>query len=127
MSLFHRTYLYPERRQFKIRGTERRVKWYYTKSRAPLDAPPAETVIPKHQSLYVHRHKSGAQIWMYDEDDGDGGGGPWKRIYPGHDHPDLDGYVLHLLESDQPRWVKEESARAYEIERARRRRMERAM
>ncbi|KAJ8496955.1 hypothetical protein ONZ51_g777 [Trametes cubensis] len=49
----------------------------------------------------------------------------WRMVYPGHAHPDMEGYVLHLLDDGTPRWVKESSAKTYECGRKLRRRLER--
>ncbi|RDX45845.1 hypothetical protein OH76DRAFT_1303638, partial [Lentinus brumalis] len=97
--------------------------------------------------LYVHGHRRGVQAWMYcstaregegtrngnwnengESEQGDslrrGKGASereWRRTYEGQEHPDLDGYVLHFLESGAPRWVRNVSAKAYE--KAQRKRM----
>ncbi|TFK92548.1 hypothetical protein K466DRAFT_595121 [Polyporus arcularius HHB13444] len=106
--------LHPQRRQFKIRNTDRHVSWYYTEAQRRLDGPPAHLLSPHHQSLYVHKYRDDTQIWMYDAGK-DGRRRPqWVRICQGHEHPDLDGYELHLLEKGSPRWVKNASARGYE-------------
>ncbi|KAI9065202.1 hypothetical protein FKP32DRAFT_504059 [Trametes sanguinea] len=55
------------------------------------------------------------------------GKGRWKLVYPGFPHPDLAGYVLHLLDDGQPRWVKEASAKTYAGGQRRRQRMARYM
>lgn len=39
--------------------------------------------------------------------------GGWERVRKGHEHPYLDGYVLHLVDSGQPRWVKRGTAMNY--------------
>ncbi|KAI0649889.1 hypothetical protein C8Q79DRAFT_1006217 [Trametes meyenii] len=56
--------------------------------------------------------------------EGEGQGG-WRVVYPGHRHPDLEGYVLHLLDSGEPRWVKEASAKTYACGKKLRQRMAR--
>ncbi|KAI0697667.1 hypothetical protein C8T65DRAFT_662035 [Cerioporus squamosus] len=91
---------HPQRRQFKIRNTDRHVIWYYTEAQRRLEGPPAHLLSPNNQSLYVHKYRDDTQVWM-------------ARIYPGWEHPDLEGYELHLIEKG-PRWVKNASARGYE-------------
>ncbi|PIL29116.1 hypothetical protein GSI_09164 [Ganoderma sinense ZZ0214-1] len=60
--------LHPERHQFKIRGMEERVRWYYTESKRPIDAVPSALLKPRHEALYVHRFCVpfvGWQAWIY--------------------------------------------------------------
>ncbi|KAM5532985.1 hypothetical protein V8D89_013327 [Ganoderma adspersum] len=60
--------LHPERHQFKIRGLEEHVSWYYTQSKRPIDAVPAVLLKPCHEALYVHRFRVpfvGWQAWIY--------------------------------------------------------------
>ncbi|RPD61618.1 hypothetical protein L226DRAFT_570332 [Lentinus tigrinus ALCF2SS1-7] len=130
--------LYPERRQFKIRGIDRHVIWYKTADHATLKAPPAHLLRPRQHALYVHAHRRGIQAWMYfkdaseradrDHSQGTGKGkkterkeaseremlARWRRTYEGQEHPELDGYVLHFLQDGSPRWVRNVSAKAYE-------------
>ncbi|KAI0697660.1 hypothetical protein C8T65DRAFT_743139 [Cerioporus squamosus] len=112
--------LFPERRQFKIRGTDRHVIWYKTADHAALKAPPTHLLRPQQHALYVHTHPRGVQAWMYCPRIGrEGAGGrdiasEWRRTCEGQEHPDLGGYVLHFLESGAPRWVRNLSAKAYE-------------
>ncbi|TBU63499.1 hypothetical protein BD310DRAFT_582551 [Dichomitus squalens] len=49
-----------------------------------------------------------------------GHGGEWVRVYPGQPHPELEGYVLHMLDGGEPRWVKALSARQYASTRSKR-------
>ena len=143
--LAHRNFkrIHIERRQFKIRGTPHRTRWYRSVSTHPLDpvrGPPAALLIPPHGSLYVHENARGAQVWMFvgarDEagageagpsraGGGGGGGnrggsaeggaeaGRWVLMREGAAHPDLEGYVLLLHERYVPRWVTVASAKNY--------------
>ncbi|KAI0332249.1 hypothetical protein GY45DRAFT_514092 [Cubamyces sp. BRFM 1775] len=52
-----------------------------------------------------------AQATGHEEAEGEAG---WRMVYPGDAHPDLAGYVLHLLDDGTPRWVKASSAKSYE-------------
>ncbi|KAH9903367.1 hypothetical protein C8Q73DRAFT_785955 [Cubamyces lactineus] len=49
----------------------------------------------------------------------------WRMVFPGDAHPDMEGYVLHLLDDGTPRWVKASSAKSYEGGRKLRRRLRR--
>ena len=40
--------------------------------------------------------------------------GRWERIHSGHAHPTLEGYVLHVLEDDRPRWASQSVVRQYQ-------------
>ena len=131
--------MYPERRRFKIRNTDRFTDWYLSRSRRSLDGPPAHLLRPARGSLYAHRHANGTQVWLYvvrdkgkEKEEGGSKGkgravsllrprveGKWERIYPGTEHPDLEGYVLHIIDRGHPRWVKEQTARAYAEKRGR--------
>ncbi|KAI1782835.1 hypothetical protein LXA43DRAFT_1103362 [Ganoderma leucocontextum] len=46
-------------------------------------------------------------------EDGERQYGEWRRVQIGDAHPRLKGYVLHMLDENEPRWVKEKSARDY--------------
>lgn len=94
-----------------IRNTDQHVIWYHTEAQRRLDGPPAHLLTPRHQSLYVHRYRDDTQVWMYLASKH---GGRWTRIHPGYEHPDLEGYELHLIDTGAPRWVKNASARGYE-------------
>ena len=100
---------------------------------------------PGHGDVYIHQYERGKQLWVFrvvpesvaeDELDGliVGRGrrkGLWKRIHVGDEYPedpadrdsDLNGYVLHVLDSGLPRWVKPATMRNYENSQYKRRRM----
>ena len=85
--------------------------------------------------LYVHRHKHeteakwAVQVWMFVRNEcaastvrkglfllqnrEAGSEGAWVRVRPGHEHPDLPGYVLHFRETGEPSWVKAATVRTY--------------
>ncbi|KAI0752751.1 hypothetical protein C8Q80DRAFT_472904 [Daedaleopsis nitida] len=106
--------LHPKRRQFKIRNTKYHVPWYHTELPGPIKTPP--DYLSKKHSLYVHRHDTGTQLWMSVHRARDCAGDDdetcWQRVCEGDPHPELDGYVLHMVQ-DKPRWVKAASARSY--------------
>lgn len=37
----------------------------------------------------------------------------WQVVDEGHPHPQLDGYVLRVLDNAEPRWVTQETWRTY--------------
>ena len=87
----------------------------------------------------MHRHKGGLRVWMWFDDSlcprdgltksptsssssaveqreqpGARASGRWERIHSGHAHPTLEGYVLHVLEDDRPRWASQSAVRQYQ-------------
>ena len=86
----------------------------------------------------MHRHEGGLRVWMWfndaqcprdaspssaveqgTEERGARGArarpsGRWERIHSGHAHPTLEGYVLHVLEDDRPRWASLSAVRQYQ-------------
>ncbi|RPD61621.1 hypothetical protein L227DRAFT_55725 [Lentinus tigrinus ALCF2SS1-6] len=121
------------RHENKIPKTDRYTEWYSSYTRDPLAEPPAVRRVPG--MLFVHRHKHetepkwAIQVWMFSRGEGAQGAtrkglfllqnhdgrpeGEWVRVRPGHKHPDLPGYVLHLRETGEPSWVKASTAKAY--------------
>ncbi|KAI0772908.1 hypothetical protein BD413DRAFT_622494 [Trametes elegans] len=123
--------LHPRKKQHKIRETERYTTWYSTKSRNALPRPP-HILKPARGNLYVHRHRAGVQVWLYyacavprRPAGAEAREGAWQVVHEGVAHPELDGYVLHLLDDGTPRWVKEASAQTYAAARRKRERMAR--
>ncbi|KAI0672262.1 hypothetical protein C8Q78DRAFT_990755 [Trametes maxima] len=86
------TTLRPYRHTHKIRNTTRRTTWYGPSASARALAAPPDGLRPARAWLYVHRYRGGAGTQR---------------------HPDMEGYVLHLLDNGEPRWVKEASAKTY--------------
>ncbi|KAH9854543.1 hypothetical protein C2E23DRAFT_726010, partial [Lenzites betulinus] len=130
---------HPEHGSHKIRGTKKWTCWYGpTQTRRPLAAPPL-FLSPTRTAVYVHLHDQGAQMWMF--------AGPrrsrlsglfvpgasfaqaqaqeegWQLVHPGYEHPDLEGYVLHLRNNNTPNWVKADSMKSYVSGRRKRLRM----
>ena len=113
-SLDHRTRCVLRKGKWKIRGSDEYTYWYTSESETMIKEPPS-ILRPKHTQLYVHRanNTKTTRIWMYFADNGRKGAGRWERIRRWHEHPSMEGYVLHLLQNGEPRWVKEGSARNY--------------
>ncbi|KAI0697664.1 hypothetical protein C8T65DRAFT_21299 [Cerioporus squamosus] len=92
--------LHPERHRYKIRGTKRYARWYSTKSALPIPAPP-DWLRPTHGFLYVHRHRRGAQVWMYYAPD---------RVRRGEGPSSTGRAPLRLvstgIQEEEGRWVK---------------------
>ena len=117
------------------------MNWYRTSARHAIRAPRAG-LRAEHGFLYLHRHKGGLRVWMWFDDAqwprdrsslsptsssssaveqreqreqrGAHASGRWERIHSGHAHPTLEGYVLHVLEDDRPRWASQSAVRQYQ-------------
>ncbi|KAI0752752.1 hypothetical protein C8Q80DRAFT_1303021 [Daedaleopsis nitida] len=127
------TRIKPELRAHKIyRSAVDYADWYASESERTIVEPPWD-LRAWHGLLYLHRaRESGSlRIWMYFVPGYEAGtrarrrtlgagAGRWERIRKGHAHPFLEGYVLHLVFSGGPRWVKRGTACMYAKERRRR-------
>lgn len=103
--------LYPQKGDVPIRNSKKHTHFYKSEYHKPLPKPPAG-LSPKRAALYVHHHKDGKQIWLWDEvagDESEKGSRKyeWRRVREGisHPHPSLQGHVMHVLDDGTPRWV----------------------
>lgn len=97
------------RREHAIRGRKEKVIWHASRGDAELLAPPMPPAAANLADVYVHvvEGRSSPQVWLRMEPLA------WVEAGGGHAHPTLDGYVLHLLLSGEPRWVQRKYYQRY--------------
>ena len=67
-----------------------------------------------HKSSHSSSSSSAVEQREQREQRGARASGRWERIHSGHAHPTLEGYVLHVLEDDRPRWASLSAVRQYQ-------------
>ena len=107
----HRSILRLEKGQRKIKNQETSTRWLLTRAPYCLEQPRIPDPEPRRNTVYVHRHDKGAQLWIWKRGRRDGGEAGWTRIRYGHPHPYLRGYVLRINGKGEPGWVTEEYAK----------------
>lgn len=98
----------------RIRGHDEVTAWYVSQG-AQRTAPVVSAADAELGDLHINviSDQRLPQIWLRTASEA------WVEIAEGHPHLSLEGYVLHVLDSFEPRWVKESTYRADMSRRAR--------
>ena len=119
---FRKEVLYPVKEKWKISKQRHWMTWYKTSSQEPLLGGPSKSLEARLGHIYVHKHATGVQLWMYsptDSEEYDEVTGKrklaWRKVHEGCSHPkaNLENYELIINEDDNPRWVTHVHARKF--------------
>lgn len=96
------------RREHAIRGRDEKVAWYASKGEWLGEVPiPPAVAQPSDLFVNVIEKDRRVQVFLRVEPPA------WKSVEEQHPHPTIKGYVLHLLDNFEPRWVTKVTYRTY--------------
>lgn len=94
-------------KEHAIRSRDEKVRWYPASGPRISTVPVLPTIAAVGDLFINYYGDHQLQAWTRTDPP------EWTKIHPGHAHPIIEGYVLHITDAGEPRWVTKDTYRTY--------------